>query len=118
MLNLKKLLTNILDNQRVYTTNQSNTARKNGGFYVWKQGKVACFATTGDLKSVPAGGYTTYVTLPEGYRPNVAYFFRVVNNTKNIIIRVNTDGVVAFYNYSAAVTSAENGVFCGSYIIA
>ena len=117
MLNVKKLLTQILKQISTSYLSMDNTAVKNGSIYLWKTGRMVTFVCGGDLKPLQGNAYTNYLTLPTGWRPSSTYIFRVQNNALyNIVMYIQVDGTVRFYNYSGTISSATNGAFTGSFV--
>ena len=97
----------------------SNTNMKNGGIVLYKNGNTVTFTCTGDFTRLPTGGVHTYVTLPSGWIPSNLFLFRIINTqgANPIVMYVQTNGNIGFYNYSTAITSATNGGFSGAWTV-
>lgn len=115
MLDLKALLTRILQMLQISETITFTKFNKNWIFY--KIGKVVYVYAPHDISgSVPAG-FSTIGTLPTSMRPNDVVYLGVTNaGTLDYRLTVNSAGVVQYYQPSAT-SSAHNAGFCGySYI--
>lgn len=114
MLNVKKMLTKGLN--AIYALNLKETGTiscnvsataisyRKGGHWV----NLLFDGVTN--AQIPAGAYTTLGTLPSGIRPN-AY---VINDaltsrtSNNLMIEVQTNGIIRCYNYGSAIPSGTN----------
>lgn len=105
------------DGNTVATTNVDTTTISaspvgDGVFTVSKVGGVG-FVYLSSLSSLPASQYTSVTAvLPVGYRPSYTFVKTITliagaTTRSNVVIRIQTDGSVSFYNYGTAVSSAQ-----------
>ena len=112
MLNVKKLLTQILSMLYVSQTQTFTACGKNWGFR--RIGKVVYVDAPSDITSTTSG-WNSIGTLQTGLRPLSTKRIRPANRTDAMYMDIATTGVVRLYCPSA-ITSANNCALSSSYI--
>ena len=96
-------------------TQEITISYKNAKGKLTRCGKVVTFTTAADWQSIPAGGFRTVATIPEGWRPTDIIY--VAEATKsNVYIRILTDGSVQTYNSNSSATTS-NGRYAVSWVV-
>ena len=118
---LKDILDAILPYETVKTEETASTLSYHSSkMRFTRQGNVVTCRLYGTFTSLPNGGYTSAgQTVPSGFRPNDTMFARQLAGATasvNILLRIDADGAISFYNYSGSVYSG-NGYFDCAYII-
>lgn len=95
----------------------ANTSVKNGSAVCRRQGNVVDIVATGDVRSLSANTFVTWVTIDAKYRPTENRFIPVANGGVNGRFAViNADGRIQIYS-TTAISSAQSFAFNITYIV-
>lgn len=95
----------------------TNTSVKNGSAVCRRQGNVVDIVATGDVRSLSANTFVTWVTIDAKYRPTENRFIPVANGGVNGRFAViNADGRIQIYS-TTAISSAQDFAFNLTYIV-
>ena len=95
----------------------SNTNVKNGSAICRRQGNVVSIIATGDVTSMSANTFVTWVTIGVQYRPTENHFAVVANGGVNgRFACINADGRIQLYS-TTAINSAQSFAFEITYIV-
>lgn len=109
---VKRLVTTEVE-KATYT----NTSVKNGSAICRRQGNVVDIVATGDVRSLSANTFVTWVTIDAKYRPTENHFVPVASGGVNGRFAViNADGRIQIYS-TTAITSAQSFAFNITYIV-
>lgn len=107
MLNLKKLLAKLANNQKFSSYLLSNSANTNllYSIAVKRIGRIATLPIAG-FKNLTPSAWTDVCTLPTEYAPvgsNIETIIplQAANGTTAVLVSVQTSGVVKVYNYTS-----------------
>lgn len=78
-----------------------------------KIGHVVWINYTGDAKTLKSGGWNTFFTLPEGFRP-ISLVYGTVRSSANVAIRISDSGE-ATYCVESTTTRQTNFQFSFCY---
>ena len=109
---VKRLVTN-----EVSKDSYSNTNVKNGSAICRRQGNIVDIVAIGDVRSLSANTFVTWVTIAEKYRPAENRFIPVANGgTNGRFAVINADGRIQIYS-TTAISSAQSFAFNITYIV-
>lgn len=113
MLNIKKLLTQILLQMAVKSTSLTALGKT---WYFYRIGRIGIVQAFGDMRTA-SSGTNSVGTLSAEFRPVFSSYFGVQNSTANMFLIMAPAGTVNFYS-DRAVSSATNCGIYGVYITA
>lgn len=111
MLNVKKLLTQILLQMTVKSTSLTALGKT---WYFYRIGRIVLVQAFGDMRSA-SSGTNSIGTLPAEFRPAYNSYFGIQNSTANMFLIISATGPVSFYS-ERAVSAAMNCGIYGVYI--